>query len=188
MKIGYYVKIFLPLLLICAVIAGIVSGVQVLTKGKIAENEAKIAAANEEKKNQYIKEVYGDTVFTVIESNDNTVDDIRCSENGEYCVTVTSSGYNKKSIKAFVMFDKELVVLKVIVLSADETSGIGTKITNIDYLAEYIGTDKMLTLGSDIDAISGATRSSNGLLNGVNTARAAVENAIATAKGENRNG
>ena len=56
----YVLKIFLPLLLICAVVAGIISGLQVLTRDQIAANEAMVEQKKEEEKLRAITEIYGE--------------------------------------------------------------------------------------------------------------------------------
>ena len=58
----YALKIFVPLLLICALVAGVVSAISVLTKEKIAENEAMVEAQKEAQKLAAISEIYGEGV------------------------------------------------------------------------------------------------------------------------------
>ena len=57
MKITYFVKIFLPLLLICACVAGLVSGIHLLTAESIAANEAGVAEKIEAQKLKMISEI-----------------------------------------------------------------------------------------------------------------------------------
>lgn len=163
-------------MLICAVIAGIVSSVQVLTASKIAENNAAVAQKLEEQKLASITEIYGtDKVFTLDASVPETVDEIRRAESGEVCVTLTCDGYQKKSIQLFVAFDATGKVLRVQVLSSKETTGIGTKVNDPAYLAQFDGKDGAVVLGKDgIDKIAGATFSSKAVVNGINTAYTAA--------------
>ena len=56
-----------------------------------------------------------------------------------------------------------------------ETPGLGSRVNDANYLSQYNGTGGKLALGSDIDAISGATISSRSVLAGVNRAFAAVD-------------
>ena len=163
-------------MLICAVIAGIVAGVQVLTKGQIAENDAAVAKKLEEEKLKSIAEIYGaDKIFTLDESIPETVDEIRRAESGEACVTLTCDGYQKKSIQLFVAFATDGSVLRVQVLSSKETTGIGTKVNESSYLSQYNGKNAPVAIGSDgIDKIAGATLSSKAVVNGINTAYTAA--------------
>ena len=55
------------------------------------------------------------------------------------------------------------------------TPGLGSRVNDADYLSQYNGTGGKLALGSDIDAISGATISSRSVLAGVNRALTAVD-------------
>ena len=169
----YFAKIFIPLLIIASVIAGIVSGVNLLTKDKIAENNEAVRKAIEQKKLDIISSVYGDTEFSVLSSVPETVDEIRASNDGEYCVTLTSDGYKSDSVELFIAFDKELAVLKVVVLSSKETTGIGTKIEEEGFLSQFIGKSDTLT-SDNVKLIAGATFSSKAVTNGINTAREAV--------------
>ena len=175
MKVKDIIRIFLPLMLICAIIAGIVAGIQVLTASKIAENDAAVAKKLEEQKLASIAEIYGDgKVFTLDESIPETVDEIRRAESGEVCVTLTCDGYQKKSIQLFVAFDADGKVLRVQVLSSKETTGIGTKVNDPTYLSQFDGKVGTVAIGENgIDKIAGATLSSKAVVNGINTAYAA---------------
>ena len=57
-----------------------------------------------------------------------------------------------------------------------ETPGVGTRVMVPDYLSKYkkLSISGELKLGNDIDAVSGATRTSTGVVNGVNKAAALV--------------
>ena len=169
----HFAKIFIPLLVIAAVIAGIVSGVQLLTKDKIAANNEAVRKAIEQKKLDIISSVYGDSEFSVLPSHPETVDEIRASKSGEYCVTLTSDGYKSDSVELFVAFDKDLAVLKVVVLSSKETTGIGTKIEDDSFLSQFVGKSDTLT-SDNVTLIAGATFSSKAVTKGINTAREAI--------------
>ena len=80
--------------------------------------------------------------------------------------------------------DAEGTVTGVSIVSHSETSGIGTKIMNNDLLDSGVGVldqfigksaaDGTLSVGTNVDAITGATVSTRGVTTGVNTALAAV--------------
>lgn len=175
MKLSYIAKIFIPLLLICAFTAGIVSGVELLTRDPIAENEKIMETERENAKLEILASVYGEKTFSIVENIPEEVDEVRISDGGEVCVTLTCSGYKKDSICLFVMFDNKLTVLRVSVLSSNETKGIGTKVSDEAYLEQYTGNAYTVTIGKNgIDKIAGATVSSKAVANGINTARRAA--------------
>ena len=78
--------------------------------------------------------------------------------------------------------DGEGVVTGVSVVDSSETAGIGTKVTGNEPLASGVGVldqfigksaaDGGLTVGSNVEAITGATVSTKGVTTGVNAALA----------------
>ena len=80
--------------------------------------------------------------------------------------------------------DVEGAVTGVSIVSHSETSGIGTMVMGNDPTASGVGVldqfigksaaDGTLTVGTNVDAITGATVSTRGVTTGVNTALAAV--------------
>jgi len=63
------------------------------------------------------------------------------------------------------------------IISHSETPGFGAKADDPDYLGQYRGQSGKLTLGRDVEAISGATISSRAILGGVNQALDALADA-----------
>ncbi|MBQ8388089.1 MAG: FMN-binding protein [Clostridia bacterium] len=175
----YVLKIFLPLLLICAVVAGIISGLQVLTRDQIAANEAMVEQKKEEEKLRAIDEIYGEGVeFEKLKALPEGIDEIRTAVdvNGKTLATVTLTvkGYST-GLQVFVAFGAEGEVRRVMVLASKETTGIGSKVSDAGYLAGYEGQSGEIVFGNGIDKIAGATISSKGVLGAVNTAREALE-------------
>ena len=171
---SYVLKIFIPLLLICAVVAGVISGISVLTKDKIAENEAMVEAQKEEKKLAAITEIFGEGVeFTKLSEMPDDIDEIRTAtgKDGELLATVTLTvkGY-AAGLQVFVAFGDGGEVRRVMVLSSNETTGIGSKVSNTDYLAGYNGLEAPVEFKKGIDKIAGATVSSKAVLGAVNRA------------------
>ena len=86
------------------------------------------------------------------------------------------------NIEMMVGVDADGVVTGVSIVSNSETSGIGSKVMNNEPLAngtpvldQFIGksaADGTLAVGTNVDAISGATVSSRGVTTGVNAALA----------------
>ncbi len=102
-----------------------------------------------------------------------------------YAVKVEASG-SQGTIEMMVGVDAEQAVTGVSIVSNAETSGIGSRVMNNEPLAgsgvgildQFIGmshADGDLAVGSNVDAITGATVSSKGVTSGVNGALAVVE-------------
>ena len=61
------------------------------------------------------------------------------------------------------------------IVSLSETAGLGSRVNDAAYLAQYIGKGGSLVFKTDIDGITGATISSKAVLAGVNMAMTALE-------------
>jgi electron transport complex protein RnfG len=175
----YVLKIFLPLLLICAVVAGIISGLQVLTRDQIAANEAMVEQKKEEEKLRAISEIYGEGLsFEKMEKLPEGIDEIRTAvdANGKTLATVTLTvkGYST-GLQVFVAFGAQGEVRRVMVLASNETTGIGSKVSDPSYLKSYEGQSGDVVFGKGVDKIAGATISSKGVLGAVNTATDVLE-------------
>lgn len=175
----YVLKIFLPLLLICAVVAGIISGLQVMTRDQIAANEAMVEQKKEEEKLRAISEIYGEGLsFEKMEKLPEGVDEIRTAvdANGKTLATVTLTvkGYST-GLQVFVAFGAQGEVRRVMVLASNETTGIGSKVSDPSYLKSYEGQSGDVVFGKGVDKIAGATISSKGVLGAVNTATDVLE-------------
>ena len=172
----------LRLLLICAVVAGIISLVYAVTLPKVEEN------LREEKRKAIIT-IFGteDLSYTQSET-DNAFYTVRYGENGlGYCTEETVGGFGG-DLSLMVGFDADGTVLGVGIISHSETPGLGARVNEADYLAQYRGHSGTLTLkkdgGSDIDAISGATISSRAVLSAVNQATAHLGKQLAATGGD----
>ena len=84
------------------------------------------------------------------------------------------SGYAGKSkpIEALVGISQNGTVVNVRIVSSQETPGVGTKIEDPDYLANYQGISGS---ADNVDTITGATISSTALKDGVNFALTVFE-------------
>ena len=100
-----------------------------------------------------------------------------------YVVKSAGKGYGG-DIKLLVGIDNDLSITGIKVLKANETPGLGTKIEEVKkgetypwYLKQYFHKKESdLVFGQGINAISGATISSTGVLNGVRNAYAILKN------------
>lgn len=162
----FIVKIGISLLLIAAVTAGLLAFVNSITKDKIAENEFRALQ-------EIVSEVFGDYENMELHKGDfdeNIVYVFDVYKNGDiagYCIQALSSGFKDK-MTIVVCADKEGNCLNVDVISISDTPGVGTKITDENYLDGYKGRNASSV--AEYDTISGATISSSGLRRGVHAA------------------
>lgn len=102
-------------------------------------------------------------------------------DNYGVCVITETTGYDV-GIQTVTGVDTEhLVVTGVDIIAMNETPGLGAKANNDDFKEQYklkryeVGVSKTAATDTDIQAISGATKTSNGVTNGVNIALRVVE-------------
>ena len=188
----YIIKLGVTLFVTCVVVAGLLGLVNMVT-------EDKIAAINWENTQTAMKAVVADpdnTEFSeALENTDamsaaakaagGTLDSVYevlvGGENAGYAIKVVASG-SQGNIEMMVGVDAEGVVTGVSIVDNSETSGIGSKVMSNEPLSSGVGVldqfqgksaaDGTLTVGKNVDAISGATVSSKGVTAGVNAALA----------------
>ena len=188
----YIIKLTVTLLITCVVVAGLLGGVNAITKDKIA-------AINWEKTVAAMKAVVADPDATTFsDALPNTPEmEAACLAGGAtlqsvyevqvdgapagYAIKVSASG-SQGAIEMMVGVDGEGAVTGVSIVKHSETSGIGTKVADNEPTASGVGVltqfegmsaaDGTLTVGTNVDAISGATVSSRGVTGGVNAALA----------------
>ncbi len=157
------VKMVLVLFLTAALTAGLLSAVNSLTKEKIEEN------LGEEIRRSFVA-MFGEGLsFKTLDDLPEGAEAIyEISSNGKiyYCISVNSAGFGG-DINILATFDKGGSIAGVSVVSHSETPGIGTKVFEESFLAKFRGKNT----ADEVDAISGATISSNALKSGINTAR-----------------
>ena len=187
---AYIIKLTVTLFVTCVVVAACLGGVNAIT-------QEKIEAINKEKTEIAMKAVVADpdnTSFSdkltltdemVAAAGSVALDSVYEAQVGGqpagYAIKVVSSGSQGK-IEMMVGVDAEGTVTGVSIVKNSETSGIGSKVmTNmptangIGVLSQFEGksaADGTLTVGANVDAISGATVSTRGVTNGVNAALA----------------
>ena len=189
----YIIKLTVTLFATCVIVAGLLGLVNMVTKDKIA-------AINWENTQTAMKAVVADpdnTEFSeALENTDamsaaakaagGTLDSVYevlvGGENAGYAIKVVASG-SQGNIEMMVGVDAEGVVTGVSIVDNSETSGIGSKVMSNEPLSSVVGVldqfqgksaaaDGTLTVGKNVDAISGATVSSKGVTAGVNAALA----------------
>jgi electron transport complex protein RnfG len=96
-----------------------------------------------------------------------------------YAINVEASG-SQGTISMMVGIDMDGAVTGVSIVTNSETSGIGSKVmsneplTNGTRVLDQFIADGVLSVGSNVDAITGATVSTKGVTTGVNAALAAA--------------
>ena len=156
------------LLVICLVVAAVVSLVNEVTKTRYAELQ-------EREKANAMASIFGAETLTYTELGNGVYALKQGDEPLGYCVESTTAGFGGE-MSLMVGFDRAIVGVQI--LSHSETPGLGAKVNDAGYLSQYGGKTGDLTLGEDIDAISGATVSSKAVLAGVRAAQATLDSAL----------
>ena len=171
------VKLTVVLFLVCAIVAGVLGGVNLITKDKIAEQDriktAKAYSAVLEA-SDYTDVDYDQATFT-------TIDRIVKADDKGYVVTTTFSGA-QGSITMAVGVDTDMKCTGISIISHTETAGLGaTAAADTDagraFRDQFVGMSGSgsLVVGKNVIAVSGATVSTKGITMGANAALAAVE-------------
>ncbi|MGN1127407.1 MAG: RnfABCDGE type electron transport complex subunit G [Candidatus Flemingiibacterium sp.] len=168
--VRFILGIALKLLIISAVTALLLAGVNALTAPRIAEN-------NELEKKNAIAAIFPS-------SDDCQLTDISADgvelvylvlKDGDllgYAASVSTMGFGGE-IELMVGVTAEGTVRGIKVVSHSETPGLGSRVDDEGYLSQYAGLGGNLSIGSDVDAITGSTISSKAVLRGVNAALSA---------------
>ncbi len=168
----YILRLTLTLLLICAVVAGILAAVNSITAPIIA-------ASKEAKTQEAISAVLpggGEKIDFAGADKSGMVLEVYASDTG-YAVKVAPSGFGG-AITMMVGIDTEGKVLGVSIISHAETPGLGAVAAagtdkGVSFRDQFIGLISGITIGdgeNQIEAISGATISSQAIVDGVNAA------------------
>lgn len=169
----HVLRIVLTLCLITAVVGALLALVNGLTKDRIAANA-------QQAMNQAVSAIFGPCeakelpgVYDAPVSAAYAI-----SAEGEdggalgYCVYVAPNGYGG-AMELMIGLTPDGAVAGISVVSHGETPNIGTKVLEDPaYLEGYRGVTKPVVFGEGIDAVSGATRTSMALREGVNAALA----------------
>lgn len=176
-------KLAFILFLVSAIVAGVLGVVNEITKDRIAEIAAEKTA-----------KAYAEVLSAAEYGEDNLYagDDTRiqnvCAavdENGEqfgYVVETVVTG-SQGSITIIVGVDMDLKCTGISITESSETSGLGAVASSSsekgqNFRAQFVGQDGGLGLvknGGDIEAITGATITSNAVVSAVGAAIAACE-------------
>lgn len=168
-------RIGVRLLLICVAAAFLLTAVHLITAPYIeAQRIAKIESS--------VQSLFAQATEVIELDASQTEADAVYEVKGEagrlgYAVLACGNGYGGE-LQLMVGYTESGTICGVRVISDGETQGIGSRALADSYLAQYDGKHGSLSL-SDVDGISGATRSVKGILQAVNRANAAMEVVLA---------
>ena len=172
--VKHIIRLTVTLLAICAVVAAVLAGVNMITRDAIAANQEQktqtaLAAVLPEAGNLEKVELTGDAgivseVYTDGES---------------YAVKVLPSGFD--GTVTMMVGISEGKVTGISVISHTETPGLGAVAAAQNakgeaFRGQFVGQSGELSVGDQIDAMSGATITSNAVVTGVNAALSYVAN------------
>ena len=158
------------LLVICLVVAAVVSLVNEVTKTRYAEIQ-------KEEQQKAMASIFGSPSVTVTGLGDGFYAVRQGEELLGYCVQVVTAGFGG-DMTLMVGFRADQTLVGVQILSHSETPGLGARVSDASYLGQYAGKSGTLTLGENVDAISGATISSRAVLAGVKEAQEILKSHI----------
>jgi len=154
------IKFGLVLSLICFVSAGLLAAVNNATEEVILERRLK-------EENAALGELFPTAYdFHAVESEDKKAHIAldRSNQPLGYAFKTETKGYSS-TIEALVAVDLDSNIMKVKILSQNETPGVGTKITEPEFLDKFKGT--RLNQAIQVDTITGATISSSSLIDSI---------------------
>ncbi len=172
-------KLTIVLFLVCAVVAGVLGGVNELTKDTIAEQQR---LKTEKAYAEVLKSVgYEDVEFDMEAMPD--IDSISICTGGEGYVVMTTFSGAQGSITMAVGVDNDDRCTGISIIKHSETSGLGanaasTAEVGVIFREQFIGQGEDIALkkaGGEIDALSGATITSTAVTNAVAAAIEAVK-------------
>lgn len=172
------VKLTTVLLLVCAIVAGILGAVNAIT-------EDTIAMRREEKEKRAYASVLAADTYTPVEFDAEafpTVTDVVKAGDAGYVVKSTFSGA-QGSITMAVGVDNDFRCTGISIIEHSETSGLGANAAAAsevgrNFRAQFIGQDETIALsrsGGSIDALTGATITSDAIVDAVAVSVSAVK-------------
>lgn len=174
------VKLALILFLVCAITAGVLGGVHMLTKDRIADYKTQKRA--DAFATVLKSESYTDIPFDK-ESNPR-VTNISKADGGEGWVVESTFPGAQGNISMVTGVSPDYKCTGISIVSHSETSGLGanaasTAEVGVNFRNQFIGADDSVALtksGGDIDALTGATITSRSVTEAVAAAITACEN------------
>lgn len=184
-NVMYILRLTVTLLLICAVVAGILAAVNAITAPIIAEAKAE----KTQKAIQVVVPGAENIVEIPFTDDSGMVTKVYQTSPGNlaivgaYAVEVVPSGFGG-GITMMVGVSAEGKVLGISIISHAETPGLGAVAAantdkGVSFREQFAGLTSGITIGkgeNQIDALSGATISSQAIVDGVNAALECVKN------------
>ena len=171
------IKPALVLMTICLVVAAALIVTYNLTN---VDNEGVLT---EELENACI-EVLGEGEYSIVDTKIEGISKVIKAESGNgIVIEVVASGYVKDGLDIVVGMNMDGEIEGVSVVNNAETPGLGTKVEEDSFISQFKGKSQKLSgvasaSGDDeIEIISGATSSSDGMIDGVNAAIEAFDKA-----------
>lgn len=177
-NVAYILRLALTLLVITAVVAVALAGVNSITAPKIEQ-------LNAEKTQQAIETVLPggfDTQITDYTDDTDLVTNVFSGANG-YAFEVTPAGFDN-TITMMVGVDHDGKVLGISIVSHTETSGLGavaaaSTSAGESFRGQFVGMSGSVSVtkdGGEVDSLTGATITSRAVCTGVNAALACAAN------------
>ena len=187
----FVVRVAGTLTAICLVVAALLGGVNAITADKIAAiNQANTEASLQavaEGADEFAPMALTDAMSAAASAGGGKLTEAyevkAAGETMGYAFKVVASG-SQGNIEMIVGVDADNAVTGVSIVNNKETAGIGSKVmennalpSGTGVLDQFIGMSGAgsLTVGKNVDAISGATVSSKGVTKGVNAALSVAE-------------
>ena len=185
----YIIELTLKLFLTCVIVAGLLGGVNAITADKIAainlaktQEAMKLVVADPDSDFSEPMEITAEMEAAAASAGASVTEAYAVEAGGAaagHALKIVASG-SQGSIEMMVGLDAEGAVTGVSVVKNSETAGIGSKVMEnepnskgVGVLDQFIGksaADGTLNVGSNVDAITGATVSTKGITTGVNAA------------------
>ena len=173
-NLGYILKLGFTLLVITALVAAALAGVNSITAPRIAQ-------INAEKTQKAVEAVLpgGGTLLESFPDETGLVKEVYASDTG-YAVKVTPGGFDKEITMMVGIQDGK--VLGISIISHTETAGLGavaaaSNAAGQAFRDQFVGLSGVLAVskeGGQVDALTGATITSKAVITGVNAALACV--------------
>ena len=187
----FIIRVAGTLTAICLVVAALLGGVNAITADKIeainlANTEASLRAVAGGADEFRAMELTGAMTAAASSQGGKLTEAYEIVSAGEvigHAFKVVTSG-SQGNIEMIVGVDGDVGVIGVSIVSNKETAGIGSKVmennalpSGVGVLDQFFGMSGAgtLTVGKNVDAISGATVSSKGVTKGVNAALSVAE-------------
>ena len=171
---NHIIRLTVTLLVICAVVAAVLAGVNMITKDKIAQ----IQAQKTEKAIQDVLPEVQDLQQLPLGEDAGIVQAVYTA-GGSYAVQVAPGGFDGEITMMVGISDGAVTGISVI--SHTETPGLGAVAAAQNakgeaFRGQFAGQSGTLVVGDQIDAMSGATITSTAVVTGVNAALSYVAN------------